>query len=160
MLVLLPILCSDLSDEVVISALSNLFLTQTALLLGPYATLVISTGSSTLFISKPFPFPVKLLRGECLGCVQPIDSWEIINVRNESSTADFDAMSALNLFDSSANDLFSSSIADGLSPLQRSELLHLLCQFHNYFDVAQPAVGHTSTVHHHINTGSNSPLCQ
>lgn len=95
MLVLLPLLCSDLSDEVVISALSNLFLTRTALL--PYATLVVSTGSSTLFISKPFPFPVKLLRGECLGCVQPIDSWEIINVRNESSTADFDAMSALNL---------------------------------------------------------------
>ncbi|KAH6947824.1 hypothetical protein HPB50_021595 [Hyalomma asiaticum] len=79
-----------------------------------------------------------VILGESLGFVQPIDIGQIYAVQQDSSRRDLDAVSALNSSDTPPVDLFDSSIANGLSPFERSQLLHLPYHFHDSVDVAQP----------------------
>lgn len=157
--VLLPVFCNSICDEAAFFEPSRLFLSRKPLLL-PYSTLSISNGTSALCLTNPLPYPIQLLKSESLGCVQPIDIGQIFPVQQDSARRDLAAVSALNPSDVPAADLFNSSIADGLSPFERSALLQLLYQFRESFDVAQRALGRTSTIVHYIDTGSNSPVRQ
>lgn len=156
---LLPVYCTNFHDEAALFEPSSLLLSRKPLLL-PYSTLSVSNGTSTLCLINPLSYTIELLKGESLGFVQPIDIGQIYAVQEDSSRSDLDAVSALNPADTPPADLFDSSIADGLSPFERSELLNVLYQFRDSFDVAQPALGRTSAIVHYIDTGSHSPVRQ
>lgn len=157
--VLLPVVSDGMRDEVAFFEPSSLFLSRKPLLL-PYSALSISNGASALCLTNPFPHTIKLFKGESLGCVQPIDNGQIFTVPQESSQSDLAAVSALNHSHLQASKVFDSAIADGLSPSERSELLQLLYQYRESFDVVQPSLGRTSTTLHYIDTGSHAPLRQ
>lgn len=150
------VFCSDISDEVVFFEPSNLFPTRKALL--PYVTYPRRSDR----LQRPLYYESLscCFKVNVLDACDPLILGTFSTCKYESYTADLDARSAINFSYSSANDLFCSSIPDGLSPLHRSELLHLQCQFHNSFNAAQPPLGRTSTVRHYIDTGPKSLLRQ
>lgn len=157
--VVLPVSCGSISDATVLFAPSETFIAKNTVLL-PFATLDFSAGFSHIFVCNLLSAPLTLLRGQCLGHVQAIQSLYIVDVPDATSRDDLTDICTLSASDKSCTDIFSPSIADGLTPEQRSELIAVLYHFRSSFDAIQPSLGRTSTVTHHIDTGSHSPLRQ
>lgn len=153
-----PVFCGAVSEGAVLFTPSELFITRKDVPL-PFATLDISAGFSSIVVCNPLPTALKALCGEALGRVQPLDDMFITDVP-DASHAELTDFCALSTSAPPSPDLFTPFIADDLTSEQRSQLLHLLAQFRSSFDVAQPTLGRTSTVSHHIDTGSNAPLRQ
>lgn len=57
------------------------------------------------------------------------------------------------------SEMFTCAI-DNLFLLQHQQFVTLLRQFHGSFDFPQTSMGHTSTVVHHVDTGTQAPLRQ
>lgn len=151
--------CSSLSDAIALLSPSGHFYTRKGLLL-PFATVNVKQGSTAIFVCNPFSYPVMLLQGECLGHVEVIDAVQITDVPEDTSCASYNTLGSLSTSDPLPTGVFDSSIADGLTPPQRSQLLRILEEFRSSFDVGQPSLGRASAVTHHIDTGSQPPLRQ
>lgn len=155
----IPVSCSAISDGTVLFTPSQQFFTRKALPL-PFAALDLTAGSSAMPIYNHLSSPLSLLSRECLGYVEPVGSARIVSAADEMSSATVSELSVLSVPDSASQDVFHPFVADDLTPHQRSQLLTLLQRFRRSFDVSQKTLGRASTVEHHINTGSHTPLRQ
>lgn len=152
---LVPVSCNAHTDATVFFTPSDVFTSRRALPL-PFATIDIAAGSSNIFVLNPLSAPVTLLAGECLGRVEDLDSSSLVDVPDDCC----DPPNALSALGESSSDIFSSAIADTLTPAEHADLLALLHEFRNSFDVSQPQLGRTSQVQHYVDTGLHQPLRQ
>lgn len=128
--------CDGLCDTIALLSPCDRVLTKKGLLV-PFATVQITHGTSAIFVSNPSPYTVTLVRGECLGRVEPLEDTQVVDAPDDTHWPSSCTLSAVSQSDSSPEDIFGSSIAENLTPVQRSQLLCLLEEFRPSFDVAQ-----------------------
>ena len=151
--------CAGLSDTIALLSPSARVCTRKGLLV-PFATVRVTQGSTAIFVTNPSPCIVTLVRGECLGKVEPVEDAQVLDAPDDSHCTSSRTISAVSTSDSSPTDVFGPSIADNLTSVQRSQLLCLLDEFRHSFDVGQTSLGRTSAVTHRIDTGAQPPLRQ
>lgn len=153
------LLCPSAPDASVLFTPSSVFLHRKSLPL-PFAVLDVAAGTTIMLVDNPFQYPLTLLRDECLGCVEPIDMSECLDVPGSSSGLSLDAMTPFPKSSRLATEVFDSCVDANLSLEHREQLLSLLDTFRSSFDCTEHALGRTNSVSHHIDTGSHSPLRQ
>lgn len=152
--------CRDLSNAIALLSPSDLPDARKGLLL-PFAIVDITKGTSAIFVCNTFLHPIMLLRGECIGTVEAINEEQVIAVPDDTCSASYPNLSAISSTSAQLpSNVFDSSIAGILTVDRRSQLLSLLEEFSFLFTVGQPCLDWTSTVMHHIDTGSQPPLHQ
>ena len=155
---LVALTCTTAPDGTALFAPSDVFLRRRGLRL-PFAVLSINSGATIMLVANSLTSAVTLLRGESLGHVQDVDLLRSLDFSEDQPHLQLNAMTSP-VPNSSAPDNFRPSIADDLPPSHRSQLLALLQDFRSSFDCAQPTLGRTTSVTHHIDTGSHAPLRQ
>lgn len=155
---LVPLSCTAAPDGTVLFAPSEVLLRRRGLRL-PFAVLTVESGATTMLVSNWLPSSVTLLRGESLGHIQGADLLRSLEFAEDQPHLQLNAMTSP-VPKPSGPDSFHPSIAADLPSTQRSELLALLRDFRSSFDCAQPSLGRTTSVTHHIDTGSHAPLRQ
>lgn len=155
--VLVPVSCASLINSTVIFNPSQLFSRRKNIPL-PFSVLSLENGFSAMYIPNPSTSAFTVLRGECIGCVEPLDTNLLAKGPDDPSSLPVSALTP-SASASSSHVLFS-SVDSELSAPQRDRLLCLLNRFRNSFDCEQTSLGGSSTVSHNIETGSHSPLRQ
>lgn len=132
--VLVPLSCSSLSEENVLFTPSPLFVHRRCFLL-PFAVLNVEDGETTIVVANPGSWPRSLLRGECLGTVEPMDCAVIVDVPDDLPHVEIDALCPPPCATSPPSpDVLSHALDANLTPPERDQLLQLLHRFQSSFD--------------------------
>lgn len=115
----------------------------------------ITHGCINLFISNPLPYPVTLLRKECLGGVEEIGDMQGVDVSVDQAFVSYFIFSASSMSYTLFTDVFGISIAAGITPFRCSQILCVLEEFISSFAVTKTCFFRTSTVTHKLGTGSH-----
>lgn len=158
--VLVALSCGTLPDGPVLFTPSDLFVRRKHLFL-PFAVLTLRAEHTTMFITNLKDNPVSLLRSESIGQIEPTSSILSFDICNDAPTLPLTALTSSRLTDQLlSDDVFTKSLDTALDSTQRKQLLNLLHAFRSSFDCQQAPLGRTSTVVHHIDTGTHAPLRQ
>lgn len=126
-----------------------------------FAILTLLSGRTTMFVYNRAARPFSLLGGETVGNIEHVDSVFSLDVSDDARPLPLNALASPGATDTPpSDDVFQQSIAADLEPTQRTELLALLRKFQSSFDCKKTPLGRTSTVTHHIDTGTHMPLRQ